>query len=147
MKVNDKPVVVTAVYNCTVYQMWNAITDLDKMTKWYFSKIPDFKPILGFETKFIVNSGERVFTHNWKITQVENQKLIKYNWTFDEYKGESYSNFVIKKINESNTQLTLTCGILTDFTADIIEFNRESCLDGWNYFLNDKLKKYLQNEI
>ncbi len=48
------------------------------MRKWYFENIPAFKPEVGFETQFNVQSEERNFLHKWKVTEVqpsENDKI------------------------------------------------------------------------
>jgi uncharacterized protein YndB with AHSA1/START domain len=66
------------------------------MRQWYFQNIPAFKPEIGFETRFIVTSGERNLTHIWRITEVVPFKKISYTWNFKEYDGESRSNFVLK---------------------------------------------------
>ena len=146
MKAIDPPIVVSAVYPCSTEKLWSAITKLDEMKKWYFDNIPEFEAIKGFKTKFAVSSDTRTFTHNWEVTNVNNGKRIQYTWTFDEYPGESYSRFEILPINESKTQLTLTCIVTSNFPNEITEFKRESCIGGWEYLLNDRLKTYFQNE-
>jgi hypothetical protein len=41
----------------------------------------------------------------------------------------------------------LTVEVLEDFPDDIPEFRRESCIGGWNYFINHRLKEYLDKKI
>jgi hypothetical protein len=43
------------------------------------------------------------------------------------------------------TKLTLSVEVQEDFPESIPEFKRESCIGGWNYFINNRLKEYLKN--
>lgn len=144
MKTSDEPIIVEQTFNSSVESVWNAITDIEQMRKWYFENIPDFKPEIGFKTQFNVQSEERNFLHIWKVTDVLPQKLIKYNWKFENYTGESTSAFELFKQGDL-TKLRLTVEILEDFPEDIPEFKRESCIEGWKYFLNNRLKEFLEN--
>jgi len=142
MKRNDSPVMVSTIYKCNPKQLWEALTHLEEMKKWYFDNIPDFKVEIGFKTKFSIINEPRTFTHNWEVTHFEDSRSIQYSWTFDEYPGKSYSRFEIDPLNNEQTKLSLTCKVIEDFPQDIDEFKRESCEGGWNYFLNDRLKSY-----
>jgi len=99
-------------------------------------------PEFGFETKFNVQSNGRNFLHIWEITDVEFQKMIKYNWEFEEYPGKSTTAFEVAKENDQ-TLLRLVVEVLEDFPDDIPEFKRESCIAGWEYFLFQRLKDFL----
>jgi len=143
MKTSDEPIIVEQTFNSSVESVWNAITDIEQMRKWYFENIPDFKPAIGFRTQFNVQSDERNFLHMWKVTDVQPQKLIKYIWKFENYPGESSSTFEL--LNQDDlTKLRLTVEILEDFPEDIPEFKRESCIEGWKYFINNRLKEFLE---
>lgn len=143
MKKNDKPIVVEQSFNASIETVWNAITDINQMHKWYFDNIPDFKPEVGFKTKFNVQSEDRNFLHLWEITEVEHLKMIKYSWEFEKYTGKSTAAFELLK-EENNTKLRLTVDILEDFPEEIPEFTRESCIAGWNYFIKKGLKEFLK---
>ena len=69
--------------------------------------------------------------------------MIKYSWEFEEYPGKSTSAFEILKEN-NQTKLRLTVEVLKDFPDDIPEFKRESCIAGWEYFFNGRLKEFLE---
>jgi uncharacterized protein YndB with AHSA1/START domain len=142
MKKEDKPVVVEETFNKSVEEVWSAITELDQMVKWYFDNIPEFKPEVGFETKFIVKSEERTFPHLWKIVEVIPNKKIKYNWKYENYPGDSYVTFELFD-EEGSTKLVVTNEVVEDFPNDIPEFKRESCKAGWNYFIKERLKNFL----
>ncbi len=108
-----------------------------------FEDIDQFKPEIGAKSKFEVNTGERTFTHLWEVTEVLPQKLIAYNWRYAEYSGDSVVTFQLW--DESGvTKLRLTAKFINDFPAEIPEFKRESCEAGWRYFIQQRLKNFLE---
>ena len=73
---------------------------------------------------------------------MESGKLIEYNWKYRGYEGDAYVTFKLTP-EENATLLKLTNIVVEDFQDDIPEFKRESCIGGWNYFIKERLKKYL----
>lgn len=139
------PVIVEEHINASVESVWNAITDLETMKLWYFENIDQFKPEVGAKSKFEVNTGERVFTHLWEITEVHPLKLIAYNWRYAEYPGDSVVTFQLwDEDGVGVTKLRLTAKFIDDFPAEIPEFKRESCEAGWRYFIQQRLKNFLE---
>lgn len=143
MNSKDKPIVVEHSFDTSPPIIWDAITNIEKMKQWFFENIEDFKPEVGFETKFNVVSGSRNFIHNWKITEVRPLKKITYRWNYEDYEGDSFVHFELFA-QENNTLLRVTTEIIEDFTLDIPEFKRESCEGGWNYFIKESLKNYIE---
>lgn len=144
MKASDSPIIVEQSFAASPEKVWNAITKLDQMHNWYFDNIPDFKPVAGFETKFNVHNEGRDFLHLWKITEAIPQNKLAYTWKFEGYPGDSIVTFELIEEN-NNTKLILTVNILEDFPDNIPEFTRESCINGWNYFLAERLASFLKN--
>ncbi len=138
----NTPVVVEQSFNQSVETVWNALTQINLMKKWYFDNIPDFKPIVGFKTQFNVTSTTRDFLHYWKITEVIPMKKISYEWTFDGINGVGLVTFELSQENNA-TLLRLTSEGLETFPEDIPEFTYESCLGGWNYFIKERLTEFL----
>ena len=145
MKKSDEPIIVEQTFSVSVESVWDALTVIEQMRKWYFNNIPEFKPETGFETQFNVQSGDRNFLHKWKVTKVQPLKMIEYSWEFEDYPGKSTSAFELVKENNL-TKLKLTIMILEDFPEDIPEFARESCMGGWNYFINQNLRDFLERK-
>lgn len=145
MKNSDKPIVVQQSFNVSTDQLWRTITELNQMKQWFFKELEAFEPKVGFETRFVVENEDRIFPHLWKITEVEQGKKITYNWKYEGYKGDSFVTFeVFNKGTQS--QLILTHRVTEDFPQDIPEFKRESCLDGWNWFVRESLTAYLNDD-
>jgi uncharacterized protein YndB with AHSA1/START domain len=146
MRKSDEPVIVEQTFAAPPDIVWNAITEIDQMRQWYFENIPAFEPEVGFETQFNVQSESRNFLHMWRVTEVVPGKRITYTWKFAEYPGDS---FVVWELFEQDdgTKLRLTVVIEEDFPEEMPEFKRESCLEGWEYFIGKSLKEYLGKNI
>ena len=136
------PIVVEQFFDAAQGELWNAITNADEMKQWYFDVIPEFKAEVGFSTKFIVNAGERIFPHCWTVTQVNPGKAISYQWTFDGYPGKSISHWELTT-KANKTTLRLTAEVLEPSPDNIPEFERESGVAGWNYFIKERLADYM----
>lgn len=142
MKTNDEPVVVIQTFEAPVETLWRAITEIGRMRQWYFEALPSFRPEVGFRTRFRVISGGRSFTHLWEITCVEPRKRIAYRWRYEEYPGEGRVEFELSE--GESTRLKLTNHGLESFPDGIPEFSRENCRAGWEYFIQDRLKAYVE---
>ena len=115
------------------------------MIQWFFDNIPDFKPEVGFKTQFLIENEERKFIHLWKIIEVNPQKKIVYDWRYKDYEGEGLVCFELFEENDQ-TRLRLTSTGIETFTADVPEFKREAGVAGWNYFIKNRLKEYLETK-
>lgn len=143
MKASDNPVVVEQSFNTTPEKIWQAITEHDEMIQWYFDNIPEFKAEVGFKTQFNIHNEGRDFLHLWNVIEVEPLKKISYGWKFEGYKGDSFVTFEIFDKGET-TKIRLTATVTEDFDDNIPEFKRESCIGGWQYFIQQRLKEFLE---
>jgi len=113
------------------------------MGKWFFENIESFIPEVGFETQFNVRTENRNFLHIWKLTEVVPRKKIIYNWSYGEYPGNAFVTFELFK-EEKYTKLIVTSEDMESFPQDIHEFSIESCTNGWNYFIKNRLSEFLK---
>jgi uncharacterized protein YndB with AHSA1/START domain len=143
MKKEEEPIIVEQAFSTSAEAVWNAITVADQMRQWYFISIPSFKPEVGFETQFDVKTPDRNFLHLWKVIEVEPQMMIRYNWKYDDYPGDSVVTFELFE-EYNSTRLKLTHRVTESFPDDIPEFKRESGLAGWTYFIKESLKDFLK---
>ncbi len=142
MKTTEEPIIVEHLFPVSKVELWEALTDPDKMRHWFFDVMPDFKAEVGFRTSFTLTNEGRVFPHNWEVTAVVPQEAISVQWTFTGYPGVSLVTYALNEESAGSTKLTLTAKVLEDHPADIIEFKRESGVGGWNYFIKEALPKY-----
>ncbi|MFD2564676.1 SRPBCC family protein [Aquimarina rubra] len=143
MKTTDAPITVEETFTVSIDKVWKAITDVREMRLWFFDNIESFIPEIGFETQFLVQVEDRKYTHCWKITEVIPNKKITHTWSYEEYPGDAYVTFELFKEDE-RTRLILSLTVTQDFPSDIPEFTRESCQQGWNYFIGERLTTYLE---
>lgn len=143
MKADDPPIVVEKVYSTSQEGVWRAWTDLAELHRWFFPQIPDFRAEVGFTTAFTIEHEGRTFTHTWEILEVSEGHSFKMSWNYREYPGDSTLSVELTA-EDDGTRCRITDEILEDFPDDIPEFQRESCIAGWEYFL-DALGKYLSN--
>jgi len=143
MKTSEPPIIIEESYNISKETVWKAITEPQQMRQWYFEQMSDFKAEVGFKTSFMVQNEGRDFPHDWTVTDVIPEKKITYNWKIPNYLGDSFVTFELNELNNTTT-LTLTNTVVEDFPDDIPEFKRESGVAGWNYFLKERLKAYLE---
>ena len=144
MKTTDAPITVYHDFHLDSKRMWQLITEPEHMRQWFFEQIPDFKAEVGFNTCFDISNESRVFPHNWTINEVIPESKLIINWNYPNYKGDSDVIFDIEPLSEG-CRLTVTTLVLEDYPDDIPEFKRESCLGGWNYFIKERLPKYIDS--
>jgi uncharacterized protein YndB with AHSA1/START domain len=143
MNTGDKPVIVEQIFDNSSDVVWNSITEIEQMRQWFFENIPSFEPEVGFETQFNVKSQDRNFLHMWRVTEVVHQKKITYDWKYEGYPGDSTVVFELFEQDDS-TKLRLTHHVKESFPEDIPEFTRDSCVEGWTFFIRKSLKTYLE---
>jgi len=144
MKTSEPPVIVEQDFNVSKRKVWKALTDLTQMQQWFFSNIQDFEPKVGFTTEFTIKSEERVFPHHWKVLEVIPARKMVQEWKYGGYKGLCTVAFELEEVKQS-TKLRVTATVLEDFTDNIPEFKRESCVAGWEYFINKSLLDYINS--
>ena len=145
MKKDDEPVVVEQSFDQPIDLLWRAVTEIDQMRSWFFENIPDFRPETGFKTSFNVQANDRDYFHLWEITEVTPNKKITYSWKYKSIEGDGTVIFELFKEGEQNLLRLTNLGLET-FPGNIPEFTRESCEGGWKYFINGRLKAYLDSD-
>ena len=142
MKKDEAPIIVSQTFYVDQETLWHAITEVTRMRQWFFDNIPAFEPKVGFQTRFEVQSGERVFPHCWEVIEVIPLEKITHRWQYEGYAGECTVAFELCPEHHATT-LRVTATVLEDFPQNIPEFKRESGIGGWNYFIKQSLVEYL----
>ncbi|TDQ30646.1 SRPBCC family protein [Zeaxanthinibacter enoshimensis] len=140
-----KPIIVSQTLNAPREKVWSALTNHEEMVQWYFEQIVDFKPVIGFSTDFDVTSGGRIFRHQWEVTEVVPGERITYTWNYPDYPGEGLVTFELEEDGDGTLVRVLNWGIET-FPQEIPEFSSASCKAGWEYFIQGRLKEYIEQE-
>ena len=143
MKKNEAAITLEIIFSCSPKKLWEALTQVQQMRKWYFENIEDFKAEVNFITSFDVHTKDKIFRHQWTVIEAINQKRLVYNWKYPDYEGDANVCFELSQIPEG-TSLNFSMEILEDFDDGIPEFKREMCVGGWDYFLKDRLVNFLK---
>ena len=142
MSDQSQPVIIEETFDVHKQDVWLAITELGHMHQWFFPEIMQFRAVKGFMTRFVVDTGGRNFPHLWRIKEVIPLRKITYDWQYEGYEGASIVEFQLLD-EDGKTKLRLTHTNTEEYAEDIPEFTRESCVNGWTYFIKERLKKYL----
>ncbi len=138
------PIIKEVVISASPERVWSAITDRDKMKKWYFD-LAEFKPEVGFEFQFEGGPDDRKYLHLCKITEVIPGKKLTYSWRYDGYPGNSHVIFELFEEGD-NTRLRLTHEGIESFGKDNPDLAKENFDKGWNEILGKNLKEYLESK-
>lgn len=143
MNTETKPLVVEHIYKASPDRVWEAITDIGQMRKWYFPDLDGFRPEIGFKFTFSGNSDCGEYIHDCVVTEVEQGSKLTYSWSYRNYPGMSYVTWDLYP-HEGGTLLVLTHKGLETFPQDLRDFTRESFTGGWTYFVNEALPEFLE---
>ncbi|MVM37349.1 SRPBCC domain-containing protein [Spirosoma sp. HMF3257] len=135
------PLIKEFTYNLPIKNVWQALTDTDKMRKWYFPQLQKFEPIVGYKIQFDDTDSE--YQKEWIVTKVEKGKTFAHSWA---YKGYSGSSEVIVDLFEkgNETRLSVTQIGLESF-PNHPHFKRERFERGWDNLLGQNLKHLLES--
>lgn len=136
------PLVVEQLFDSPIDLVWSALTETDRMQKWYFN-ISDFKAEAGFEFRFEAGTAEKKYTHVCRITEVIPRRKITYSWRYEGYGGISHVTFELAKV-EMKTRVRITHSGLETFPQDLPDFRRENFKEGWTAILGQSLKGYVE---
>ena len=117
-------------------------TDPAEMPRWFFESIAAFQPERGFETTFPVHANGREYPHQWKVTEVVRNERLAYDWRHPGIPGAAVVAWDLSKAG-SATRVRVTFTGIETFPQDDPAFQRESCREGWEYFLG-RLKGWVE---
>jgi len=137
----SNPLIKEFNYDVPIEKAWRALTDKDKMKKWYFPQLEKFKAIVGF--KFQFDDDGAGYQKEWIVTKVVEGRTLAHSWAYKGYPGTS--EVVFDLFSEgNNTTLRVTQTGLESF-PNHPHFKRERFEWGWNNLLGQNLKHLLEN--
>ncbi len=135
------PLIKEFDYNVSIEKVWRALTDKDKMKKWYFLQLKKFEPIVGFKFQFDDDTAE--YKKEWTVTKVVEGKTLAHNWAYKGYSGNSEVIFDLFS-EENKTRLKVTQTDLDSF-PNHPHFKRDRFESGWDNLLGQNLKHLLEH--
>ncbi len=115
---SDAPLVVDRELAAPVDVVWQALTDLAHLRRWYFPQLSAFAARVGFETEFTVSHAGRDFVHRWRVTAVLPLQRLAYAWGYAGYPGGSVVTFHLAPAG-AGTRLTLVHRGLASFRPEL----------------------------
>ena len=136
-------VVIERTFNAPVARVWEALTDVDQMRKWYFD-LKEFKPKVGFEFEFVVEHEGNRYHHLCRIMEVIPEKKIAYTWR---YKGEPGDSLVTIDLSAdgAKTRLKLTHTAVETFPK-APAYARKNFEQGWTQIIGTELKQFVERK-
>jgi len=122
--------------------VWQCLTQLPHIKKWWFSQIRVFESHEGFQTRFTVNYEGDKYVHLWEVLESIPQEKLVIDWRYANHPGKAYAQFELQSI-PSGTLLTFTSDVLEFFPNHKV-FSRVSMLNGWKTLLQERLPEYVQ---
>ena len=138
----DKPLIKEFSYNVPIDEVWQALTETEKMKVWYFPQLKEFEPKIGFEFQF-EDSGDQ-YRKKWVVTEIDKPKTFAHNWSYKGYKGESEVTFELFPI-DNGTKIRVTHTGIKSFPDDP-HFKKESFEWGWGNLLGKSLNTLLEKK-
>lgn len=136
------PVIVERHFNAPISEMWNALTDNEKLKQWYF-KLPEFRAEPGFEFSFIGGDEKISYLHLCRVVEAVPEKKLSYTWRYEGIPGITL--VTIELFAEADgTLLRLTHEGLELLAEAGSGFAKSNFVEGWNYFVNDALKNFIE---
>ncbi|MBP8244199.1 MAG: SRPBCC domain-containing protein [Chitinophagaceae bacterium] len=137
------PIVIERNFKASTAIIWNALTDLSQLKKWYFD-LDGFQPVPGFRFRFAGkgSTGEE-YMHDCRILEVIPGKKIAYSWTYENREGYSVVSFELFPDGDQ-TRLVLTHTGVASFAANGSDFMNESFTQGWTEIIGNQLHLFLE---
>ena len=143
---NQDPIVLERSFHAPADEVWQALTDKNKMKQWYFD-IDNFKPELGLEFQFYGETDDKKkYLHLCKITELVPGEKLTYSWRYDGYPGESFVTFELFDEGDT-TRLKLTHRGLESFPDSNPDLDKKNFVMGWNQIIGTNLPTFLENKI
>lgn len=138
-------IIVEETYNAPLANVWEAITNKNKMKKWYFD-LTEFKAEVGFEFSF-EGTGRTgaTYIHQCKITEVIPYQKLQYSWEYEKVEGFSLVTFELFE-EENKTRLKLTHSGVESFPQNDPDFVLGNFNGGWTQLVKELLRDYLLGE-
>lgn len=140
--IENEPIVVEKTFDASPAAVWDAITNSEKMKKWYFD-LKNFKAEVGFEFRFMGGDEKKQFLHICKVTEVVPGKKLSYTWKYEHDPGVSVVTFEIFPEGKK-AKLRLTHAGVENFPKDHPELQKKNFIQGWDEIINRSLKGYLE---
>jgi uncharacterized protein YndB with AHSA1/START domain len=142
----NQTIVVENTYHAPIERVWKAITDIEQMKQWFVQGLREFKPKVGFVSRFEFECHGKQLIYVWKVTEATPPHKISYEWAFEGYEGNSLVTFELLEKGET-THIKLTHTGLETFRAELHqELPVSLYINGWGTYIGELLKDFVEDD-
>jgi len=135
-------IIVTQLFDKPQSEIWAALTDENKLRKWYFP-VKNYELEVGKTFTFYESEEVTRFFHSCTFLQIVPEKILEHTWTHpNDSKGSSILKWKLESIGEK-TKVTLTHRGAENFADAGPDFSIANFEMGWNAFLKTMLRNFL----
>ena len=138
----EQPIIVEQSFNVPPERVWEAITQRDQMVQWFFEEIETYDSNVGADNRFTVRAEGVDYPHILRILDAVPGAKLAHTFNFEGYSGEGVVTWELSG-TDTGCHLRLTHTGIETFPKDRPVFTREACQGGWEYFVQQRLKAYL----
>lgn len=133
-------VILERTYNAPALKVWSALTDVNQLRKWFFN-VTGFEPKVGYKFEFKGESDCAEYNHLCEVTEVVEGEKLTYSWAYENWEGQSYVTWELIP-DGTGTRVVITHRGVDTFPKHK-DFTAGSFTEGWTYFLEKALEKFL----
>jgi len=138
------PILVERTYAASPGQVWEALTDKEKLTLWYF-EIPDFELEKGRKFDFYESKGVNRYHYQIEILDFKPNELLQYAWSHPtESQGKSVVTWYLIPRGNATAVRVIHEGIDSFSDAGTL-LERAKYERGWNNIMGTSLANFLEN--
>ncbi len=141
--IKPAPILVERTYSASPNRVWEALTDKDKLTLWYF-EIPEFELKKGAEFNFYESKGANRYHYRIKILEFKPNELLQYIWSHPtESKGVSVVTWYLTRRGNATAVRVVHEGVESFADAGLL-LDRAKYEKSWNNILGTSLANFLE---
>jgi uncharacterized protein YndB with AHSA1/START domain len=122
--------------------VWKALTSAPEMKNWYFA-MEKFIPEPGFSFRMFGEKNGKFFPIRCCIIQAEQNKLLTYSWSYEEYPAETLLRIELEE-DGKKTLVRLTHSGLDQFPKEMEHLDSKHHKESWNTIIGKNLKTYAE---
>ncbi len=140
----DDIFVIQRTYTAPIEKVWKAITDVKDLRTWSFDMLDDFKPVVGFETRFDVKKGDNIYPHIWKVVEAVPGRKISFEWRYGGFPGNSVVTFELYPAGEKTRLVLIHRGLKTFLPDRHPELSKGNFAEGWTALIGKNLRDFFE---
>lgn len=136
---------LTRTYPVNIATLWEVLTDRKHLKQWYFDFTTDWNLKVGSEFEWTAgDTKDGQWLHHGEFLEVKKEEKLVHTWEYPGYSGTSTLSWLLKVVDKTHTELTLTHEFTDPFDPTIPELRKENVMHGWDAILNDGLVDFIK---